>query len=333
MRGLDANTLCLAALCLLPVPLGADPADGRRGRELALLAQYEELRKPGEAKRREALEALKAEAPLPEDFVKRLQQLARAAVRRAEDLAEREQACRLLSERRSDLARARKSALDAVFNLSVYPDEDHGAEGQPRIDTEMAGVMAAYAPGKAVAGDALAPARELVAALEVLEAPDIPPLPDEDALAGRIDEAMFQAGTGSRDLAVMKADRETLAKADPEVAACVEAANRYRLAMGLCALAWNPKLAACAQGHSEDMARRGFHDHKNPDGLGPGDRARKAGYMQHVAENIASGCKTGRAAVTGWIHSSGHHRNLLTKTKRTLGVGLAGNQWTMVLGS
>lgn len=46
-------------------------------------------------------------------------------------------------------------------------------------------------------------------------------------------------------------------------------------------------LIASARGHSTDMLVREFFDHDNPDGEGPSDRARRAGYPAGAGENIA----------------------------------------------
>jgi uncharacterized protein YkwD len=55
--------------------------------------------------------------------------------------------------------------------------------------------------------------------------------------------------------------------------------NEARTSRGLNPLAWNAELAKASLGHAEDMARRGYMDHTNPEGLDPRDRATKAGYV------------------------------------------------------
>src|SRR5688572_24058278 len=57
-----------------------------------------------------------------------------------------------------------------------------------------------------------------------------------------------------------------------------ELINAERLRLKLRPLRVDDKLSMIARRHSEDMARRGFFDHVNPDGLGPNDRAQAAGY-------------------------------------------------------
>src|ERR1051326_1908903 len=54
------------------------------------------------------------------------------------------------------------------------------------------------------------------------------------------------------------------------------------------ALAWDDELGKLARAHSEDMAKRGYFKHVNPEGLTPMKRLEQAGYSQCrlVGENI-----------------------------------------------
>ena len=89
---------------------------------------------------------------------------------------------------------------------------------------------------------------------------------------------------------------------------------------------------AVAQAHSEDMRRRDFFDHDNPEGLTPMGRVQAAGVeVWAVAENIALGQPTGRAVFESWRDSPGHARNMLNCDYSHHGVGLAGAHWTHVL--
>ena len=54
--------------------------------------------------------------------------------------------------------------------------------------------------------------------------------------------------------------------------------NAERSAEDLPPLAHDPALDRIARAHSRDMLARGFFSHENPDGDGPTERARKAGY-------------------------------------------------------
>ncbi|MFG0319990.1 MAG: CAP domain-containing protein [Planctomycetota bacterium JB042] len=107
--------------------------------------------------------------------------------------------------------------------------------------------------------------------------------------------------------------------------------NCYRRMMGRQAVAWNDKLIKAARGHSDWMSRSGKFSHFNdedPALRSPGDRIRAQGYVAGGAgENIARSGGA-RAAHDAWLHSSGHHRNILFPSHRELGVGNVGAYWT-----
>ncbi len=113
-------------------------------------------------------------------------------------------------------------------------------------------------------------------------------------------------------------------------------AERARHRLGL--LTVDPRLAAAAQGHSEDMVRRAFFAHENPDGAQVWDRAVATGYAyRKVAENIAAGQPTAADVVRGWMDSPGHRANILDAELTQIGVGRAtggsyGVYWTQVFG-
>ena len=89
-------------------------------------------------------------------------------------------------------------------------------------------------------------------------------------------------------------------------------------------------LNQAAQNHAQDMHDRRFFAHVNPDGEGPGHRARAVGFRGGVGENIAAGHRDAEAAVRAWIDSkSGHCTNLMNSRYRVMGVGYApqGPQW------
>ena len=54
-------------------------------------------------------------------------------------------------------------------------------------------------------------------------------------------------------------------------------------------LIWDSRLEAAAERHSRDMAEHGHFDHRGSDGLGTGERVRRAGYdWRVIGENIAA---------------------------------------------
>lgn len=123
---------------------------------------------------------------------------------------------------------------------------------------------------------------------------------------------------------------ETAAR-DPEIRAFVRLVNQRRAARGCGTLAWHAGLARVAQRHSEDMARRRFFGHDNPDGEDPFDRLREAGIdFTMAAENVASGHPDGKQVFDGWVGSRGHRRNLDQCAYTHHGVGRHENRWTHV---
>lgn len=91
-------------------------------------------------------------------------------------------------------------------------------------------------------------------------------------------------------------------------------------------LRWNAKLAEIARQHSEDMIRRGYFDHVDPDGRSAGDRLRAAGITwQSVGENIAMhtsvvGAESAFMREPRFQHN--HRWNILNSKYTDVGVGI-----------
>ncbi|WP_031487104.1 sigma-70 family RNA polymerase sigma factor [Streptomyces bicolor] len=114
--------------------------------------------------------------------------------------------------------------------------------------------------------------------------------------------------------------------------------NKERSAAGCGPLAEDALLNKAAQGHSEDMAARGFFDHTNPDGEDPGQRITEAGYRWSTyGENIAQGQQTPEAVMESWMNSPGHRANILNCSFKDIGVGIhdgsGGPWWTQNFGA
>jgi uncharacterized protein YkwD len=123
--------------------------------------------------------------------------------------------------------------------------------------------------------------------------------------------------------------------------------NGERQNYGLPSLQYDTNLAEIARAHSEDMVRRNFFNHVNPDGLDPTARAKASGYPCYknfgsyytdgIAENIditpigkvlgfgdvysmddIAGC-----CVSTWMNSPGHRQNILGSSYYKEGIGVA----------
>lgn len=128
--------------------------------------------------------------------------------------------------------------------------------------------------------------------------------------------------------------------------------NQERAKQKLPALAWTEPLAKIAAKHSRDMARRTYFSHDSPEGQRFSDRYRAGGYECAIrigdtiyggAENLAlnhlynsvttvngrsfydwnSADDLAHQAVTGWMNSPGHRRNILTPHWKNEGLGIA----------
>ncbi len=129
--------------------------------------------------------------------------------------------------------------------------------------------------------------------------------------------------------------------------------NQYRTQNGLATLSWDSGLSNVARYHSQDMALRNYFSHDTPEGKDPTDRGIAKGYRcektignliySGIAENIfqnnlydtvwyINGIPTSydwndldeiaQSTVDGWMDSSGHRQNILTKTYDREGIGV-----------
>ncbi len=116
------------------------------------------------------------------------------------------------------------------------------------------------------------------------------------------------------------------ALAGPE-AVLIERVNAVRQERNLIELRGSSALALVARAHAEDMARRGYLSHVNPEGESPLDRvqdARVEGFRL-LAENIAATSVQGNrieAALVEWLASESHRTNLLNPAFNTTGVAI-----------
>jgi uncharacterized protein YkwD len=99
--------------------------------------------------------------------------------------------------------------------------------------------------------------------------------------------------------------------------------NQERQTRGIEPVAWNEAAASAAYDHATDMDVRGFFDHDNPDGDGPGQRLAAVGIAGTAwAENIAQGQGSPETVMAAWMNSPGHRTNILGTGYRSLGIGV-----------
>lgn len=106
--------------------------------------------------------------------------------------------------------------------------------------------------------------------------------------------------------------------------ATLAAINAERSQRGMAPLSPDPRLTAAAQTHACDSAARNQMSHRGSDGSNIGNRVERKGYRyRHIAENVAAGYRNPASVLQGWMESSGHRRNILTRNARDAGIGLA----------
>ncbi|MFB7261449.1 CAP domain-containing protein [Streptomyces nojiriensis] len=90
----------------------------------------------------------------------------------------------------------------------------------------------------------------------------------------------------------------------------------------------DPRLAAAAQAHADDMAANGLTAHTGSDGSSALSRMEKAGYSPAgpSSENVSGpGYDSSKAHVDGWMKSTGGHREtILNCTFKQTGIGTNG---------
>jgi len=118
-------------------------------------------------------------------------------------------------------------------------------------------------------------------------------------------------------------------QADP-VASLASQVNAYRSSIGCPRLRWHPQLAQVAGGHSEDMVRRGFFAHINPDGESPFERMTRAGirWRGPAAENLALSKSDALGVLRLWLDSEGHRASLDDCRYGFHAIGVSEGRWT-----
>ncbi len=126
--------------------------------------------------------------------------------------------------------------------------------------------------------------------------------------------------------------------------------NLEREKYGLKTLEYDKELASVAKLHSIDMANDEYFAHETPEGLSPTDRASEADYVcrYQIGNIIYSGIgenlhmvkgssvsfmstpeSIAELAVSGWMDSPGHKKNILTSNFSKEGIGVSISTFTI----
>ncbi len=113
----------------------------------------------------------------------------------------------------------------------------------------------------------------------------------------------------------------------------IERTNRSRIRLNTAPLERDAVLSTAARNHSEDMLRRNFFDHTNPDRQTPADRVERLSGLavRAIGENIWMWSGTtvpplsalADQAVADWMASAAHRANMLRPRYTRVGIGAA----------
>jgi hypothetical protein len=132
---------------------------------------------------------------------------------------------------------------------------------------------------------------------------------------------------------IHKLNAKRLASLSPGEREQLQVTNDYRALMGRHPLVIDLRLLVAARGHGEEMERLGYFGHMSPvpERRTPYDRMRLAGYAHGGSENLATN-DSAEGAHQAWLHSSGHHRNILGGGHTEFACGQRGRYWTQNFG-
>jgi uncharacterized protein YkwD len=245
------------------------------------------------------------------------------------------------------VAERRKAALAFIFDLSKYPDADHGAVGQPEVDRLVNLLRQAWQD----------PLRELKTEKKVAASLDelkkiqgfmslcqgsFSASAAEEELAKEADKIIqtSKIPLDNQDAQIMEASAAALkwnetakTSLSAEERICLNMTNEYRMMFGLVALRAYEPLIQAARKHSIEMVERNYFSHDSPVAANrsPSNRCHNEG-ASYTGENIAMGSGAGAHAFQQWYTSSGHNRNMLGRHK-SIGLGVHETYWTEDFGS
>ncbi len=336
----------LALLCLLAAPAAGDA-------DLAALAR--DARSKSSPARLAAYDQLIALGP---DGIRVLEPILRDAEEKARAdflaFARSNAAAAFRKQLAADIKQARQEALKIINDGTAYPDDAHGAVGQPRVDSAVAALRQFWlGPGRLFiakvpeVNNALYFVRE--AARYLKRAGFSPNWYDEDLKLAY--EELNEVFDGV-SLAYARPEQKKIEELYEYNATCASTAsdeerrfvrilNDYRVMLGLRCLELDERLLVACRKHSQEMQDRGYFAHESPvsENKTPQMRAAREGFGGSVGENCAiSG--DAQAAFDGWYNSSGHHRLLVSAGAVQVGIGHSvgaggapGGHWTLMAGS
>ena len=110
--------------------------------------------------------------------------------------------------------------------------------------------------------------------------------------------------------------------------------NAERARKGASPLSYSALLTAAAQVHANDMSQNAFFSHQSTDGSKLCNRILAQGYrFCWTDENISVGQASLDETFAGWVRSTGHYLNMMSREPTEFGIAEAdGNYRVLVLG-
>lgn len=100
--------------------------------------------------------------------------------------------------------------------------------------------------------------------------------------------------------------------------------NADRAAADLTSVKLDKNMSQLAQARSDDMVKRAYFGHQNPDDLNANDLRKNFAIIQFVSENIARDVNSALAEY-GLMRSASHRSNILNKEWKRVGLGFSSN--------
>ncbi|MEK7467243.1 MAG: FHA domain-containing protein [Planctomycetota bacterium] len=251
---------------------------------------------------------------------------------------------------KKDLIKRRQAAIKVIFDVKIYPEENHGIVGQPTVDAAVGKVRELWDNPLQVVSKANPAIENMIAASQQtddwLRELGASATEAEKALVAKLLLQVNDA-LSLKNYCISGNERSQLEKFraimsyndrhlgfDSREKDCIRATNEYRFMLGIQAVEAQDQLGRAARKHSVEMEKLGYFAHVGPTkGLAtPGERCAAEGYGGGGAENIAMGNVEGEPTFLQWYNSSGHHRNMLGGHTQ-IGIGRSNNYWTENFGS
>jgi uncharacterized protein YkwD len=107
----------------------------------------------------------------------------------------------------------------------------------------------------------------------------------------------------------------------------VNLTNEQRSSAGLQPLSSNKQLSSSAHAKAQHMLANNYWSHDAPDGISPWVFIKNSGYdYTRAGENLAKDFGSEVAAVTAWMNSPAHRKNILHEAYQDIGIAVVRGQ-------